>query len=216
MRAGGRRRPAAPASGRGGDRRWPSTPDVLGRADQAPRGSPVHHRQGPLPRRHQAARHDLRGHPPQPVRAREHPLDRHLGGQGDAGRARRLHRRRHPVQPAADGLAGRRLRGLQNNVNTPRVLATDEREVDRRGRGARSSPRRPSRRTTRSRRSSVDCEPLPAVVDAEKATQPGAPQLHENAPNNVVFDWTVGDKDGTDAAIDEPRSWSASGSSTSG
>jgi carbon-monoxide dehydrogenase large subunit len=48
----------------------------------------------------------------------------------------------------------------------------------------------------------VDWEPLPAVVDAEKATQPGAPQLHENAPNNVVFEWSVGDKAGTDAAID--------------
>ena len=46
----------------------------------------------------------------------------------------------------------------------------------------------------------VEWEPLPAVVDAEKATQPGAPQLHENAPNNVVFEWTVGDKAGTDAA----------------
>jgi len=32
--------------------------------------------------------------------------------------------------------------------------------------------------------------------------QPGAPQLHENAPNNVVFEWNVGDKAGTDAAID--------------
>ena len=48
----------------------------------------------------------------------------------------------------------------------------------------------------------VDWEPLPAVVDAEKATQPGAPQLHENAPNNVVFEWQVGDKAGTDAAFD--------------
>src|SRR6478735_1199566 len=48
----------------------------------------------------------------------------------------------------------------------------------------------------------VDWEPLPAVVDAEKAIQPGAPQLHENAPNNVVFEWTVGDKAGTDAAFE--------------
>ena len=38
-------------------------------------------------------------------------------------------------------------------------------------------------------------------MDAEKATQPGAPQLHENAPNNVVFEWHVGDQDGTDAAF---------------
>jgi carbon-monoxide dehydrogenase large subunit len=47
----------------------------------------------------------------------------------------------------------------------------------------------------------VDWEPLPTVVDAEKATQPGAPQLHENAPNNVVFEWTVGNKEGTEKAI---------------
>ncbi|HZC31774.1 MAG TPA: xanthine dehydrogenase family protein molybdopterin-binding subunit, partial [Candidatus Bathyarchaeia archaeon] len=49
----------------------------------------------------------------------------------------------------------------------------------------------------------VDYEPLPAVVDAEKATQPGAPQLHDNAPNNVVFVWPVGDKAGTDKAFDD-------------
>src|SRR5580765_4872347 len=48
----------------------------------------------------------------------------------------------------------------------------------------------------------VDWEPLPTVVDAEKATKPGAPQLHENAPNNIVFEWQVGDKAGTDAAIE--------------
>jgi len=48
----------------------------------------------------------------------------------------------------------------------------------------------------------VEWEPLAVVVDAEKATQPGAPQLHENAPNNVVFNWTVGNKSGTDAAVD--------------
>jgi carbon-monoxide dehydrogenase large subunit len=38
-------------------------------------------------------------------------------------------------------------------------------------------------------------------VDAEKAVAPGAPQLHENAPNNVVFEWTVGDRAGTEAAL---------------
>jgi carbon-monoxide dehydrogenase large subunit len=49
----------------------------------------------------------------------------------------------------------------------------------------------------------VDYEPLPAVVDAKKTTEAGAPQIHENAPNNVVFDWQCGDKDGTDAALAE-------------
>jgi carbon-monoxide dehydrogenase large subunit len=37
----------------------------------------------------------------------------------------------------------------------------------------------------------VDYEPLPAVVDPEKAAAAGAPQLHEQAPGNVAFHWTV-------------------------
>ena len=37
----------------------------------------------------------------------------------------------------------------------------------------------------------VDYEPLPAVTDAERATQTGAPQLHEEAPNNLGFTWKV-------------------------
>jgi carbon-monoxide dehydrogenase large subunit len=49
----------------------------------------------------------------------------------------------------------------------------------------------------------VDYEPLPAVVDARATTEPGAPQLHENAPNNIVMDWQCGDKEGTDAALGE-------------
>ena len=47
----------------------------------------------------------------------------------------------------------------------------------------------------------VDYEPLPVVVDAEQATKEGAPQLHENAPNNIVMEWECGDKDSTDQAI---------------
>jgi carbon-monoxide dehydrogenase large subunit len=47
----------------------------------------------------------------------------------------------------------------------------------------------------------VDYDVLPAVVDGEKAVQPGAPQLHDNAPGNVAFRWSIGDKDKTDAAI---------------
>ncbi len=35
----------------------------------------------------------------------------------------------------------------------------------------------------------VDYEPLPAVVDQEKAVQPGAPQIHQEIPNNLAFTW---------------------------
>ncbi|RWM30093.1 xanthine dehydrogenase family protein molybdopterin-binding subunit [Mesorhizobium sp.] len=42
---------------------------------------------------------------------------------------------------------------------------------------------------------------LKAVVDATKALQPGAPQIHAEAENNLVFDWEIGDGRATDAAI---------------
>jgi carbon-monoxide dehydrogenase large subunit len=91
--------------------------------------------------------------------------------------------------------------GLQNNVNTPRALATDS--VKWTGEGVAAVVAETAEQAVDALEAiKVDWEPLPAVVDAEKATQPGAPQLHENAPSNVVFEWTVGDKAGTDAAID--------------
>ncbi|MFL5750941.1 MAG: xanthine dehydrogenase family protein molybdopterin-binding subunit [Chloroflexota bacterium] len=90
--------------------------------------------------------------------------------------------------------------GLQNNVNTPRILATDD--VKWTGEGVAAVVAETEAEAFDAiREIDVDYTPLPTVVDAEKATQDGAPQLHENAPNNVVFDWTVGDKDGTEAAF---------------
>ena len=35
----------------------------------------------------------------------------------------------------------------------------------------------------------VDYEPLPVVVDAEKATEAGAPQIHSEASDNIAWDW---------------------------
>jgi aerobic carbon-monoxide dehydrogenase large subunit len=37
----------------------------------------------------------------------------------------------------------------------------------------------------------VDYEPLPVVVDAEKAIEAGAPQLHDEVPHNTTFVWKV-------------------------
>ncbi len=49
----------------------------------------------------------------------------------------------------------------------------------------------------------VGYEVLPAVVNAEAALQDGAPQLHEDAPNNQAFHWTVPVQAGdADAAFD--------------
>jgi len=90
--------------------------------------------------------------------------------------------------------------GIQNNINMPRVLATDS--VKWTGEGvAAVVAETVAQAQDALELINVDWEPLPAVVDAEKATQPGAPQLHENAPNNVVFEWSVGNKDGTAAAF---------------
>jgi len=47
----------------------------------------------------------------------------------------------------------------------------------------------------------VDYDVLPAVVSAAKALEGAAPQVHENAPGNMIFDWEIGDESGTDAAL---------------
>src|ERR687893_765859 len=50
----------------------------------------------------------------------------------------------------------------------------------------------------------VDFDELAAVVDSREAVKPGAPQLHENAPNNVVMHWTCGtDAETADRALAE-------------
>jgi len=101
-----------------------------------------------------------------------------------------------PMAWPAGGVAG-----IQNNVNTPRVLATDS--VKWTGEGVAAVVAETAAQAVDALEAIVvDYEPLPVVVDAEAATKPGAVQLHENAPRNVVFEWSVGDKAGTDQAVD--------------
>lgn len=47
----------------------------------------------------------------------------------------------------------------------------------------------------------VDYEVLEAVVDAAKAVEPDAPLVHDDVPKNMCFDWELGDKTATDAAM---------------
>jgi aerobic carbon-monoxide dehydrogenase large subunit len=47
----------------------------------------------------------------------------------------------------------------------------------------------------------VDYEVLPAIADTAKAQAPGAPQVHEVAPSNTIFEWHLGDKAAADAAF---------------
>ena len=47
----------------------------------------------------------------------------------------------------------------------------------------------------------VDYERLDAVTDPAEAVSGGAPQLHDDAPNNVAFDFELGDADAVDDAF---------------
>jgi carbon-monoxide dehydrogenase large subunit len=47
----------------------------------------------------------------------------------------------------------------------------------------------------------VDYDVLPAVVDAVKARAKGAPVLHDIAPDNTCYVWSIGDKAAVDAAF---------------
>ncbi len=47
----------------------------------------------------------------------------------------------------------------------------------------------------------VDYEVLPAVIDTTKADAPGVAQIHDQAPNNVCYDWGHGDAAAVDAAF---------------
>jgi carbon-monoxide dehydrogenase large subunit len=102
-----------------------------------------------------------------------------------------------PALPCAwQAEAGR----IKNNVNTPRLLEIDR--VTHTGAGV-AVVIADDRYAAEDALAliEVDYQPLPVVVDAEKATQSGAPQIHENAPDNICMDWAIGDKDGTEAAL---------------
>ena len=91
--------------------------------------------------------------------------------------------------------------GVQNNANTPRVLAMDT--VRWTGEGVALVVAESREQAADAAEAIlVDYEPLPVVVDGEQALAVGAPQLHENAPRNVNMEWSCGDRDGTAKAID--------------
>src|SRR5688572_13475011 len=47
----------------------------------------------------------------------------------------------------------------------------------------------------------VEYEDLPVVIDPEAALAPGAPQLHDNVPGNLPFEFEAGDGAATEAAF---------------
>jgi len=51
----------------------------------------------------------------------------------------------------------------------------------------------------------VDYEVLPAVADPGKAQAAGAPQIHEVAPNNTIYQWSLGDAKVIEAAFQSAK-----------
>jgi aerobic carbon-monoxide dehydrogenase large subunit len=47
----------------------------------------------------------------------------------------------------------------------------------------------------------VDYGVLPAATDTATTARPGAPQVHDVAPNNIVYNWHIGDRSATEAAF---------------
>jgi aerobic carbon-monoxide dehydrogenase large subunit len=47
----------------------------------------------------------------------------------------------------------------------------------------------------------VDYEPLPAAVDTAHALDPGQPQVWDEAPGNLCFDWEIGDRAAVERAM---------------
>jgi aerobic carbon-monoxide dehydrogenase large subunit len=90
--------------------------------------------------------------------------------------------------------------GVENLVNTPRVLEIDR--VTHTGLGV-AVVVADTRYAAEDALEliEVEWEPLPAVVDVEQAIAEGATQLHENAPGNIVMDWEVGDRAATDQGL---------------
>ena len=89
---------------------------------------------------------------------------------------------------------------VQNNANTPRALSPGKALFAGDGIAMVVAENRYIARDALDL-IEVDYAPLPVVVDAKKATEAGAPQLHENAPNNICMTWDCGSKDKTDAAF---------------
>jgi len=90
--------------------------------------------------------------------------------------------------------------GVENFVNTPRVLEIDRVTFTGAGVAVVVAENRYAAEDALEL-IDVDYEPLETVVDAEAATKEGAPQLHENAPGNIAMDWSVGEQDATDGAL---------------
>ena len=92
--------------------------------------------------------------------------------------------------------------GVENLVNTPRVLEIDRVTFTGAGVAAVVAESKYAAEDALEL-IEVDYEPLDVLVEVEDAVADGAIQLHENAPGNIVMDWSCGDAEATDKALAE-------------
>ena len=90
--------------------------------------------------------------------------------------------------------------GITNNANTPRVLEIDKATFTGQGIAVVVAEDRNVAEDACSK-IVVEYEELPVTVSAEEAIKPDAPQLHENAPNNICMEWECGNKKETEKAL---------------
>ncbi len=147
------------------------------------------HRARAVRRRRAAAGHAARRLRAQPARACPHPRNRCVGG----ARARRRASRSIPhTISATTGSPGPLLvppppiDGAVFNERTQVPLAQGQGAPRRRAGRARHRREPLPRRGRGARTSTVDYEPLPAVVDLERALAADAPRVHDDVPGNVA------------------------------
>jgi carbon-monoxide dehydrogenase large subunit len=92
--------------------------------------------------------------------------------------------------------------GVENLVNTPRALEIDTVRFTGAGVAVVVAETKEQAEDALAL-IDVDWEPLEAVVDVEQAVADGATQIHENAPGNVVMEWSCGNEDAADRGLGE-------------
>ena len=170
----------------------------------APQGrSPLHHRQGPLHRRHQPARPSLRLFRPLPARSCDDQIDRQQGRFRMPGVVGVLTGAELAGDKIGNLICGWMIHskdGSPMKVAPHPALATGKAchvgdpvavvvaETLAQARDAAEKVK-------------VEYAVLPAVADPAAAQKKGAPQIHEVAPNNTIYQWHLGDQKAVDAAF---------------
>ncbi len=139
----------------------------------------------------------LRRDGPQPLCPRHDSDHRCRGCAGHAGRARHLYRNRPDRRRIWHDALRRRDPEPRRHADAPsgphghddRPGALCRRSGCGRGRGNLRSGKDAAEAVN------LEVEPLPAVTSASAAAAAGAPQLHEDVPNNVAVDFHYGDAD---------------------